>query len=71
MRISGIKIRQKRKEFEEKINTGNEYKVIVYMSFDSSDMIMVARSKSYISGAKLIDKLHGKKEQNILQTTFG
>lgn len=62
---------EKRKEFEEKINTGDEYKVIVYMSFDSSDMIMVVRSKSYISGAKLIDKIHGKKDQNILQTTFG
>ncbi len=62
---------ERRREFEKVINTGSEYKVIVYMSFDSSDMIMVVRSKSYISGAKLIDRLHGKEDKNILQTTFG
>lgn len=62
---------ERRREFEKKVNTGNEYKVIVYMSFDSSDMIMVVRSKNYMSGAKLIDKFHDKKDQNILQTTFG
>lgn len=60
----------RRREFERVVNTGNEYKVIVYMSFDSSDMIMVVRSKSYISGAKLIDRLHDKEDKNILQTTF-
>lgn len=62
---------ERRREFEKKVNTENKCKVIVYMSFDSSDMIMVVRSKNYMSGAKLIDKFHDKKDQNILQTTFG
>lgn len=62
---------QRRQEFEKRVNAGNEIRAIVYMSFDSSDMILAVRSKSYKSGAKLIDELHGKKDKNILQTTFG
>lgn len=62
----------RRSEFERGINTGNTcYKVIVYMSFDSSDLILVVRSKSYMTGAKFIDQFHGKEGRNILKTSFG
>lgn len=63
---------ERRQAFENKINKESAcYKAIVYMSFDSSDLILVVRSKSYQKGAKLIDQFHRKKDQNILKTAFG
>lgn len=63
---------EKRRAFEREINTKETcYRVIVYMSFDSSDLILVVRSKSYKQGAKFIDQFHGKKGQNILESAFG
>lgn len=62
---------EKRRQFEEAVNIGNEYKAIAYMSFDSSDIIMVVRSRNYLAGARLIDKMHCKNGENILKTTFG
>lgn len=63
---------EKRHAFEREINTENMlYKVIVYMSFDSSDLILVVRSKSYMQGAKFIDQFHGTEDKNILKDAFG
>lgn len=45
---------EKRREFEQKLNKKDDYRAIVYMSFDNSDIIMVVRSKSYTVGAKVI-----------------
>ena len=38
---------ERRREFEKRVNTGNKNKAIVYMSFDSSDMILGNSKNGY------------------------
>ena len=62
-----VKSLEKRNEFEKELNkkySNTGCKVLTYLTLDSSDLILVIRSKEYDDGAKIIDSFHGTQSEN-------